>query len=59
MFIKEYKNSLLQNHYCIKCGRVWDDDGKEITDSYLKDKIREYTGTITVTCPMCKNIKEG
>ena len=55
MFIEKYKNSLLQCFICDRCGRVWNDDGREITDNYIKGKIREYSGTITVICPMCED----
>lgn len=54
MFIKEYKNSLLQDHICKRCGRAWNEYGEEIYDTYIIDKVREYSGTITVICPMCE-----
>ena len=53
MFIKKYKNNLLQHYVCANCNRVWNDDGEEVTDNYLLNKIRKCNTTITVICPMC------
>jgi len=54
MFIKEYKNDLLYHYACKKCGRTWNDDGEEITDIYLSNKIYESETTLIVICPMCE-----
>ena len=51
---KKYKNDLLQVHRCKICGKVWNDYGEEVKDSYLKMKYSECDLTITVICDSCK-----
>ena len=53
IIIKEYQNSILQIHACKKCGRVWDEYGEEVLDSYMKYKYKETYLTIKVMCPFC------
>ena len=58
MYIKAFKNSLLQCYYCRECGRVWDYSGDEVIDWYVKSKMMYSKLTLNITCPMCENMNK-